>query len=110
VSDDRRGADLGDLIEALSIPEESKVPDPREGRSTPEEYDAYFRLVRGQTGLLQWSRSCVRVLSEQLDDLAAAALTAEQKCRILEGMLLVQRVTLERWVELGERTDGGGDG
>lgn len=105
-----RRADLGELVEELSIPEGSKVPDPARGRSTPEEYDAFFRLVRGQPSLLKWSRSCVKVLAEQLDDLEAASLTAEQKCRILEGMLLVQRVTLERWVELGERATGDGHG
>lgn len=86
----------------LSIPEGSKVPDPVDGRSTSPEYDRYFRIVRDNPGLLQWSRTCLDLLGIQLADLSASNLDWKEKSQILEGMLLIQRITLEKWVLLGE--------
>lgn len=90
------------LVSPLSIPEGSKVPHPKTGVSGPEEYDLYFRIVRDNGGLVAWSQSCLRIGGALLDDLRHAELSAEDKCRILEGLVSVQRVTLERWVALGE--------
>ena len=104
------------LVSPLSIPEGSKVPDPKTGVSGPEEYDLYFRILRDNRGLLAWSESCLRIGGALLDDLRDADLSAEDKLRILEGLVSVQRVTLERWVALGNagderaRSEEGGSG
>lgn len=90
------------LIATLSIPEDSKVPDPADGKSTYAEYDRYFRIVRDNPDLVRWSRTCLDLLGLQLSDLSASALGWQEKSQILEGMLLIQRVTLEKWVKLGE--------
>lgn len=90
------------LIAPLSIPDESRVPDPTTGRSTPEEYDLYFRILRDNPGLLEWSRACISIFDTQLHDLDQTSLTVEEKLEILQGILLVQRVTLEKWVKTGE--------
>lgn len=93
---------LEKLIATLAIPEDSKVPDPADGSSTYDEYDRYFRIVRDNPDLVRWSRTCLDLLGVQLADLSASTLGWEEKSQILEGMLLIQRVTLEKWVRLGE--------
>lgn len=90
------------LIETLSIPESSKIPDPADGRSTKAEYDRYFRLVRDNPDLLRWSRTCLDLFGRQLADLSTSTLDWQERSQILEGMLLIQRITLEKWVRLGE--------
>lgn len=90
------------LIEPLAIPPDSLVPDPATGSSNEVEYDLYFRLVREDPGLLTWTRSCLRIDGELLADLGRTGLSAEDRCDILQGLLTVQRVTLERWVTVGE--------
>ena len=90
------------LIATLSIPEHSKVPDPADGRSTMPEFDRYFRIVRDNPDLLKWSRTCLDLLGIQLADLSASPLDWRERSQILEGMLLIQRITLEKWVKLGE--------
>jgi hypothetical protein len=94
------------LIAPLTIPAESKVPDPDTGLSTPDEYDLYFRILRDHPGLLQWSRACLSVHDAQLEDLDRTSLTAEEKCHVLRGMLLIQRTTLEKWVKALETHHG----
>lgn len=91
-----------DLLQSLSIPAGSKVPDPGTGLSTPEEYDFYFRILRDSPGLLEWSRACLTIYDAQLQDLERTSLTLEEKLKIVQGILLVQRVTLEKWVKVGE--------
>jgi hypothetical protein len=86
------------LVSPLALPPDSKVPDPATGGSTADEYDLYFRIVRDDPGLLEWSRTCARVDRELLEDLDRTSLSAEQKYRILQGLVTVYGVTLERWV------------
>jgi hypothetical protein len=93
---------LVNLIATLSIPEGSKVPDPADGKATTAEYDRYFRIVRDNPDLLKWSRTCIDLLGIQLADLSTSTLDWQEKSRILEGMLLIQRITLEKWIKLGE--------
>lgn len=90
------------LVLPLAIPPDSLVPDPVTGLSNPAEYDLYFRMARENPGLLAWSRSCLRIDVELLDDLQRTGLSAEDRCQILQGLLTVHRVTLERWVALAE--------
>ncbi len=100
-SDDDPQPDYG-LVAPLSIPADSLVPDPDTGASTSAEYDLYFRIVRDNPGLLPWTRTCLRVNGELLEDLQHTGLPVEDKYQILHGLLAVQRVTLERWVAAGD--------
>lgn len=100
--ENQRAAPLERLMATLSIPESSKVPDPADGRSTMPEYDRYFRIVRDNPDLVKWSRTCIDLLGIQLADLSTSTLDWQEKSRILEGMLLIQRITLEKWVKLCE--------
>lgn len=90
------------LISPLAIPPDSKVPDPATGTSTGTEYDLYFRIVRDDPSLVGWSRTCLRIDQELRSDLDRTGLSAEEKYRIVEGLLAVHRVTLERWVAAAE--------
>lgn len=104
MSDEGEGTPLDyGLIAPISIPSGSKVPDPASGASTSEEYDAYFRILRdAPDDLLSWSRTCLAVQERLLADLERTSLDAEDKCEILKGFLLVQRITLQRWVQAKE--------
>jgi hypothetical protein len=93
------------LIEPLAIPPDSLVPDPATGTSNETEYDLYFRVIREDPGLLAWTRSCLRIDGELLEDLHRTGLSAEDRCDILQGLLTVHRVTLERWVTVGEAVE-----
>jgi hypothetical protein len=95
------------LIEPLAIPPDSLVPDPATGTSNEVEYDLYFRVVREDPGLLAWTRSCLRIDGEMMADLHRTGLSAEDRCDILQGLLTVHRVTLERWVSIGEAVEAG---
>jgi hypothetical protein len=103
-ADDEAPPDYG-LISPLAIPPESKVPDPETGASNEAEYDLYFRITRDDPTLLGWSRTCLRVADELRADLDRTSLSAEDKYRIMEGLLTVHRVTLERWVAAAEEAD-----
>lgn len=95
------------LIAPISIPSDSKVPDPASGASTSQEYDAYFRILRdAPDDLLSWSKTCLAVQERLLEELEQTSLTAEDKCEILRGFLLVQCVTLQRWVTAAEEVGG----
>ena len=98
------------LISPLGLPPESKVPDPKTGSSTDAEYDLYFRIVRDDPSLLGWSRTCTRVEGEVLEDLERTSLSPEEKYRVIQGLLSVYRVTLERWVAAGEEALSRSDG
>lgn len=95
-----------EVILPLSIPADSKIPDPLTGVSSPDEYDLYFRILRNNPGLLEWSRTCLDIYDLQLKDLDQTSLTVEEKVQILEGILLIQRFTLEKWVKTGETIKG----
>jgi hypothetical protein len=101
-ADDEVPPDFG-LIAPLAIPPDSKVPDPETGASTPDEYDVYFRIVRDDPSLLAWSRTCLRIDEELRSDLDRSSLSATDRAQILEALLAVHRVTLERWVAAAER-------
>jgi hypothetical protein len=90
------------LISPLALPPDAKVPDPQTGSSTEAEYDRYFRIVRENPGLLEWSRTCVRIDRELMADLERTSLSAEEKYKVLQGLNTVYGVTLERWVAAGE--------
>lgn len=97
-----RAPDYG-LITPISIPSDSKVPDPASGASTPQEYDAYFRILRdAPDDLLSWSKTCLAVQERLLAELEETSLAAEDKYEMLKGFLLVQRITLQRWVTAKE--------
>lgn len=100
--DDEVPPDFG-LIAPLAIPPDSKVPDPETGSSTPDEYDVYFRITRDDPSLLAWSKTCLRVDQELRSDLDRSSLSLDEKTKILEALLAVHRVTLERWVAAAER-------
>ena len=97
------------LVAPLALPPDSKVPDPSTGGSTDAEYDLYFRIVRNDPGLLEWSRTCARIDRELLEDLERTSLAAEEKYRILQGLVSVYGVTLERWVAAAESALGEAD-
>ena len=99
--DEEAALDHG-LIAPLALPPDSKVPDPGTGASNDAEYDLYFRIVRDDPSLLGWSRTCTRIDGELMEDLERTSLSADEKVRVLQGLLAVYRVTLERWVTAGE--------
>ena len=86
------------LIAPLALPPDSKVPGGEAEGSNEEEYDLYFRIVRADPGLLEWSRTCTRIDRELLEDLDGTSLSGEEKYRVLQGLVTVYGVTLERWV------------
>jgi hypothetical protein len=90
------------LVAPLALPPDSKVPDPETGASNDAEYDLYFRIVRDDPGLLEWSRTCMRIDRELLEDLERTSLSAEEKYRVLQGLVTVYGITLERWVTAGD--------
>lgn len=90
------------LIAPLSLPPESKIPDPASGSSTAAEYDMYFRIVRDNPGLLNWSRTCLEIYRAQIEDLDKTSLSPEEKYRLLKGLTAVYGITLEKWVKIGE--------
>ena len=94
------------LIAAISLPSDARIPDGRDGRATSDEYDLYFRIVRDDPGLAQWTRTCVDTLDAQLADLELTSLSGEQKCQILSGILLIFQATLRQWLAAGEAQGG----
>lgn len=94
------------LVSPISIPPESRIPDPTSGSSTKEEYDLYFRIRRDNSGLVAWSQTCLDVQRRLLEDLQQTSLAAEDRCEILHGILVVQSLTLEKWITAGEEANG----
>ncbi|MDL4773931.1 MULTISPECIES: hypothetical protein [Thermomonosporaceae] len=88
------------LISPISLPDDGRMPDAAAGSSTPAEYDSYFRLVRERPELATWSQSCVEVQRRVLDDLEATGLSAQDRCDMLAGFLVVAHGTLEKWLDL----------
>lgn len=87
-----------ELIAPITLPEDGRMPDAATGASSRAEYDDYFRLVRERPDLEAWSRSCLDVQRQVLADLALTELSAEDRCDILAGCVVVLHATLERWV------------
>lgn len=90
------------LIAPITLPVDGRMPDSATGVSSKAEYDGYFRLIREDPDLEAWSRSCLDVQRTVLADLDQTELSAEDRCDILQGCLVVLHATLERWVT----TDG----
>ena len=101
MTDEQPALDHG-LVAPLALPPDSKVPGGEAEGSNEEEYDLYFRIVRDDPSLLGWSRTCTRIDGELMEDLERTSLSADEKVRVLQGLLAVYRVTLERWVAAGE--------
>jgi hypothetical protein len=101
MSGDRSAADQPPdygLITPITLPADGRMPDAATGVSSPAEYDGYFRLIRERSGLEAWSRSCLDVQRRIIADLDRTELSAEDRCDILAGCLVVLHTTLERWV------------
>jgi hypothetical protein len=96
------GPDYG-LIAPISIPAGNRIPDELTGIATPAEYDRYFRLSRDSIDLADWTRTCLTVHRELVEDLGNSALGESDKQAILVGLVTVQDITLSRW--LGVATD-----
>jgi excinuclease UvrABC ATPase subunit len=100
--DSEKVAENEELIAAISIPAGSKIPNPSSDLSTPTEYDMYFRIIRSNGGLIEWSRACLDIFDRQVRDLENTSLTLEEKSFILQGILTIHKITLEKWVKAGE--------
>ncbi|MBY8870778.1 hypothetical protein K7640_02835 [Micromonospora sp. PLK6-60] len=88
-------------ITPITLPVDGRMPDPATGGSSKAEYDDYFRLIRERPDLAAWSRSCLDVQRQVLADLDLTELSAEDRCDILAGCLVVLHATLDRWVATG---------
>jgi hypothetical protein len=93
------------LISPLAVPPESRVPEGLPEGSGPAEYDRYFRILRSHPGLVGWTRDCLRVEAELVADLERSGLPAEDRYRVLVGLLGIHRVTLERWLAAVETAE-----
>ena len=92
-----------DTLLAISIPEDSLIPD-EQGRSSAIEYERYFRISRENLGLLTWTRTCLETLHLQMQDLTTAEMSFEDKFNVLQGMVQIYQTTLDRWVHTLEAT------
>jgi hypothetical protein len=101
VAHDDVAPDYG-LISPLAMSPDSRVPEGLTEGSSADEYDRYFRIIREHPGLLQWTRNCLDVEARVRDDLDHSGLSAEDRGRVLEGLLDIHRVTLERWLAAGQ--------
>jgi hypothetical protein len=81
----------------LRLPSDSRVPDASSGSATATDYDDYFKLHRGPVDLLEWSEDCLALEQDLLGDLRATDLSEREQNRMLMGMVLLYRATLERW-------------
>src|SRR5438477_1443141 len=88
------------LIAPLSIPEDSKIPDPVKKSSTSAEYDLYFRIVRANPDLLEWTKTCLQIQRVQIEDLDRSSLSDQEKYALLKGLSVVYGITLEKWVKI----------
>ena len=107
MDDAKRPPDYG-LIAPIALPADGLIPDPASGQCGQEEYDAYFRLVRGQPDLTEWSRSCLTIQQRMLDDLEHSALPAQERAAIMKGCLVIVHNTLKCWVDVADSAEGTG--
>ena len=85
--------------ETITLPTDSKIPKLENLLANADAYDEYFNIVRDTSGLIQWSRSCLSLHDVQLEDIEISNLTSEEKVNVLQGMLLVQRMTISKWID-----------
>ena len=98
---DIKGTPNHKSTETLSVPANSKVPDPlNPNREDSVGYDRYFRISRDNPDLAEWSQSCVEYLEDLLEDLPKTELSAEEKCQILQGNILILTTTLKKWINV----------
>lgn len=83
----------------LSVPHDSRIPDPPTRRSSPDDYDLYFGLTREDADLLEWSRSCLAIMDAQRSSVIESSMPPDDKISILHGMSLVLELVLEKWLE-----------
>ncbi|HEU0301316.1 MAG TPA: hypothetical protein VFR37_17760 [Longimicrobium sp.] len=102
-SDDQR---LDELIATISIPADSRIPDPGTGKSTTEEYDLYFRLERVPPDLADWTRTFLATTEMQLADLPHSSLPPRDLYELIRGLLVISRLTLESWVRAHDAAGG----
>jgi hypothetical protein len=88
----------------LPMPDESKLPK-FIGRASRADYDSYFNLARTNPDLVRWSRSCLSVLQAQRLGLQDEHLSADDRLRIMHGMIIVLQVLVERWLEMASPTE-----
>jgi hypothetical protein len=81
----------------LRLPADSHVPDASAGVATISEYDDYFTLERRRVELQEWTDDCLSVEQELLRDLPRSGLSEEERGQIAAGLVVVHRITLERW-------------
>lgn len=87
------------FVHSISIPADSRVPDPATGQATVAEYDNYFRLNREQSSLRSWSFTCLAVQEKILADLTTLDLTADEQRDLVLGFLTLNAVVLRRWID-----------
>jgi hypothetical protein len=73
------------------------------GSAMPTDYDDYFKLDRGAVNLLEWSEDCLALEQDLLGDLRATDLDEREQNRMLMGMVLLYRATLERWTRIARK-------
>jgi hypothetical protein len=83
------------------ISRDSRIPGPDSGAATTEDYDRFFKLKRDATGLREWTTDCLSLSQRLLEDLDGAGLSERDQNRILEGLVVLYRATLERWCRGG---------
>lgn len=88
------------LVLPITLPAGEAIPDALSGRSTPEEYDRYFRIHRESHDLADWTKTCMTVSHELLDDLATTDLSPQDRTALLSGLVVAQAETLDRWLRL----------
>jgi hypothetical protein len=86
------------LITPIAVPARHRVPDATTGLSTSAEYDRYFRLVRADVGLVEWTRSCLDVNQALTDELQSTNLSGADKLEMVTGLVAVLDLTLSRWL------------
>lgn len=87
------------VVESISLPHDSRVPDPVTGTSTFEEYDRYFRIKRQDGDLADWSKTCLDLTEQLLDSLRDSSLEPSDQRDLLRGSVSVLSTTLTRWVD-----------
>lgn len=88
----------------LRLPANSRIPEPLPGSSSPAEYERYFDLERVPTDLAAWTADCLELERTLLPDLRDSDLTDAERNRILTGLLITYRATLERWKRTSEQS------
>lgn len=90
------------LIAPVAVPADHRVPDAVTGLATPAEYDRYFRLVRSDVGLAEWTRSCLDVNREVIDELQSTSLSGDDRLSMVTGLVAALDITLSQWLAVAQ--------